>query len=75
MNFQLKENLFVIVLNSENPDSEDCLKLRDELEEKYNTAVVPLSCKDLSLDNINNIFLKFYLNFQLSKLILNFQDG
>ena len=63
---------FVIVLNSENPDSEDCLKLRDELEEKYNTAVVPLSCKDLSLDNINNIFSKILFEFPIEQINIKF---
>jgi len=63
---------FVIVLNSANPADEKCLKLKDELEAKYNTAVVPLNCKELSLENINCIFSKILYEFPIEQINIKF---
>lgn len=55
-----KQKPFVIVLNSADPTSDECERLAKQLEAKYSTAVVSLNCTELSLDNINDIFLRYY---------------
>ena len=44
---------FVVVLNSERPYSDDTVKLAEQMSEKYQTPVVPVSCEQLRKDDIN----------------------
>lgn len=66
---------FIIVLNSKNPTSESCQKLSIELQNKYNVSVIPMNCSKLSMNNINQILVKFYLNFLYLKLMLHTPIG
>ena len=63
---------FVIVLNSANPGDENCINLANELERKYQTAVVPLNCTELSLDNINDIFSRILYEFPIEQVNIKF---
>lgn len=54
---------FVIVLNTDDPYSDYTRELAQKLENKYETPVLPTDCSRLNLDDINNIFGKFYMNF------------
>ena len=63
---------FVIVLNSANPEDENCINLANELEKKYQTAVVPLNCTELSLDNINDIFSRILYEFPIEQVNIKF---
>ena len=63
---------FVIVLNSVNPDSNETKLLANELREKYSTSVIPVSCEDLSLDNINKIFGEILYEFPIEQININF---
>ena len=67
-----KQKPFVIVLNSANPESEECQNLARELEEKYNTCVMPLDCTKLSLDNINDIFSRILFEFPIEQVNIKF---
>ncbi len=67
-----KQKPFVIVLNTQDPDSEDSKKLAKELEEKYQTAVVLLNCTKLSLEDINNIFSKILYEFPIEQVNIRF---
>lgn len=63
---------FVIVLNTNNPYSEETKKLAHELEEKYNVAVIPTDCTNLNTDDINNIFGKILYEFPVERINVNF---
>ena len=67
-----KQKPFVIVLNAEEPFSEENKRLACELEDKYNTAVVPLNCTELSLENINDIFSKILFEFPIEQINIKF---
>ena len=49
---------FIILLNSADPNSQYTLELSQKLTEKYQTAVLPINCENLSINDINNIFSK-----------------
>ena len=49
---------FVIILNSNNPNSDYTTKLSEKLSEKYGCTVLPTNCEQLSIDDINNMFSK-----------------
>lgn len=62
---------FVIVLNTDNPRSEETIKLAKELEDKYNTPVLPTNCVDLTVEDINNIFGKVLYEFPIERVNIN----
>ena len=47
---------FVILLNSENPNSSEAIRLANELSQKYNSTVIPINCSNIRLNDITNIF-------------------
>ena len=62
---------FVIVLNSEDPYSEYTRKLAEKLEEKYQVAVLPTDCSNLSIDDVNNMFSKLLYEFPIEQMNIN----
>ena len=46
---------FIIVINSKEPTSENALKLKEELEEKYNVTCVLMSVEDMSKEDATNV--------------------
>lgn len=67
-----KQKPFVIVLNSADPNSDNCRNLASELEQKYQTAVMPLNCTNLSLEDINGIFSKILFEFPIEQVNIRF---
>ena len=63
---------FVIVLNSISPYSEETKRLASKLEEKYSAPVIPTSCENLSLDDINRIFSSVLYEFPIERININF---
>ncbi len=59
---------FIIVLNSARPASPQTQKLRQELEEKYATPVVAVSCLELSGGDIEEIIRAVLYEFPLNEL-------
>ena len=59
---------FVILLNSISPDSDECLKLKNELESKYAVPVIPVSCADMRASDINNIIENILFEFPISEI-------
>jgi len=62
---------FVIVLNSTNPSSEETKKLAEELKTKYMVSVIPISCEDLNLNDINTIFGEILYEFPIEQININ----
>ena len=63
---------FVIVLNSLTPDSDETIKLANDLREKYSTSVIPISCENLSLTDINRVFGEVLYEFPVEQININF---
>ncbi|MCR5610188.1 MAG: stage IV sporulation protein A [Lachnospiraceae bacterium] len=59
---------FVIVLNSNNPYSVKNQELSKELEEKYNTKVIPLNCEQLRKNDIEKILENILTVFPIEKI-------
>lgn len=62
---------FVIVLNTDNPHSDNVRQLAKELEDKYNTPVIPTNCVNLGEEDINNIFGKILYEFPIERVNIN----
>ena len=67
---ELKENgkPFVIVLNSRIPQTPETIKLKNELEEKYNVPVLALNVSVLSADDISSIIKNILLEFPIREI-------
>lgn len=63
---------FVILLNSENPNSSEAIRLANELSQKYNSTVIPINCANLSLNDITNIFSNILYEFPVSQINFKF---
>ena len=59
---------FIILLNSENPSLDSVKRLGEELELKYEVPVLPVSCLDLSEDDIKGILAKILFEFPLKEI-------
>ena len=62
---------FVMILNSRNPNSIECQNLAKNLEKKYKTQVIPMSCENMNLDDLNNIFEKLLYEFSVDRVNIN----
>ena len=63
---------FVIVLNSDDPFSDYTKNLAMELEQKYQTSVIPTDCSKLDMEDIEEIFGKILYEFPIEKMNINF---
>lgn len=63
---------FVIVLNSENPNSDYTKQLAKKLEEKYATYVIPTNCSNLCMNDIEEIFGKMLYEFPIDRINVDF---
>ena len=63
---------FVMILNSRYPDDEETKMIARQLEEKYQTSVIPMSCNDLNEEDINLIFSKLLHEFMIERINIKF---
>lgn len=59
---------FIIVLNTTHPDSNETLRLKSELEEKYGVGVLSLNVQSMSDDDIANVFTSVLNEFPLTSI-------
>lgn len=62
---------FIMLLNSNTPNSPETQDLATSLSNKYNVQVIPLNCEELSIDDINNIFSKVLYEFPIEQISIN----
>lgn len=62
---------FVIVLNSNRPYSSETIALAEELEEKYKTKVIPLSCLNLKKEDIEHIMKDILSVFPTEQIVFD----
>ncbi len=66
------EKPFVILLNSRNPEGEDCKNKAKELSQKYGVTVVPVNCMNMTDSEIKNILSELLYEFPIKQLQLDF---
>lgn len=59
---------FVIVLNSQNPESDEARELAVSLEEKYNAPVALINAQELSLEDFEGIFRLILGQFKINEI-------
>lgn len=59
---------FVVLLNSQNADSEETRNLADDLAKKYNVPVIPVNCLELDEDKINEILQSVLYEFPVTSI-------
>lgn len=62
---------FVIILNTNNPKSNESLILSKDLKRKYDAPVLITDCANLSMDDISNILEKILMEFPVSEIDIN----
>lgn len=63
---------FIILLNSEHPNSPETLELARNLSEKYNTEALAVNCEKLEIEDVNNIFSRILYEFPLEQINIKF---
>jgi len=63
---------FAIILNSSAPFSDYTRSLAEDLEEKYQTPVIPADCSNLEISDINNVFSRILYEFPIEQININF---
>ncbi len=63
---------FIILLNSETPNSPDTIALATQLSLKYNSTVMPINCAELDMNDLNNIFSNILYEFPVSQINFKF---
>lgn len=62
---------FVILVNSLDPKSPQCTKLRNEIAEKYQVSTIAVNCLKLNENNVNNILENILFEFPISEIVFN----
>ena len=63
---------FIIVMNCQNPTDPYSIEMAQNMSQKYGTPVIPISCLNLNLDDINFIFSKLLYEFMIDKIEVKF---
>ena len=63
---------FIIILNSNDPNSDYTRELANKLSDKYNASVLPINCEYLSIEDINNMFSKVLYEFPVDQIRIKF---
>jgi len=65
---------FVILLNCTEPESGASIKLKNNLEEKYNSTVVAVNCQNLDNSDINSIISSVLEEFPVQEIKVTLPD-
>jgi len=63
---------FVILMNCQSPNNQYSIEMANSLSEKYLTPVIPVSCMNLNLEDIDVIFSKLLYEFMIEKINVRF---
>ncbi len=62
---------FIVLLNTAYPNAECTVKLKNEMEQKYQTTVLPVNCAELTEKDINEIIENILFEFPVSEININ----
>lgn len=63
---------FIMLLNTQNPSSNESKNLANELSKKYNATVIPTNCEELTIDDITDMFSKVLYEFPVEQINIKF---
>lgn len=63
---------FIMLMNTQNPNSDYSIEMANRLSQKYNATVIPVSCIDMNMDDINEIFSKLLYEFMIDQIEIKF---
>ena len=63
---------FIMLMNCQNPNDLYSIEMAKRLSEKYEATVIPVSCLDLNLEDINLIFSKLLYEFMIERVDVKF---
>ncbi len=66
------EKPFVVLLNSRNPESIQCIELAAELKEKYGVSVMPVNCQTLTKKELEDILSAVLYEFPIKEMQIDF---
>lgn len=62
---------FIILVNSLDPTSQQCLKLKDEISNKYNVSTLAVNCLKLNENDVNDILENILFEFPITEIVYN----
>ncbi len=62
---------FVIALNSHSPNSKECKEIAEQISKEYDAPVVRINAKELSEENVTEIFVKVLSEFNIKSIKIN----
>lgn len=62
---------FIVLLNTAYPNAERTINLKNELEEKYGTTILPVNCAEITEKDINEIIENILFEFPVSEININ----
>ena len=65
---------FIIVINSASPETENCQKLKQQLEDKHSVPVVTVDALNLTNQKVDEIFEKILLEFPIKSLKISIPE-
>ena len=65
---------FAILLNSRNPESEEAIRLAEELEKKYSAPVALLNCTEVVADDVKEILALVLSEFPITSLTFSLPE-
>ena len=63
---------FIVLLNSRNPESAECIALGEGLGERYGVTVVPVNCSTVGSDELRDILTRVLYEFPIKEIALDF---
>ncbi len=68
---QLINKPFIVLLNTAYPNSDRTINLKNELEQKYGTTILPVNCAEINEKDINEIIENILFEFPVSEININ----
>ena len=65
---------FIVILNSKNPNSNECKKIEENLKEKYNIQVLPMSIESMNEKDMYNILREALYEFPVLEVRVNMPE-
>lgn len=62
---------FAVLLNSKNPEDTKTIETANDIEEKYNVPVIRVNCKNMNIEDINEILERILYEFPISLININ----
>ena len=63
---------FIILLNCQNPETDEAKAMAESLTSEYGVAVIPVNCLELTENDIKDILSKILFEFPVKEISINF---